>query len=184
MLCILYITISWTKEDRSPQSSIIRKQYLKPVPVDTLGIVIDPESVFLTNVHYEQNGSDMTEKVLGKMLKLEDFGMRNISIQKEDDSYRIKWFDEEIGSVRRRGGNEDYGRKGAKLRNFPNRLNETAFVLGPGQSGVAHWNNRFTSYYGQSYMQYLAYFVNAESVDPDMFIRDYDFEYKQLADLF
>lgn len=184
MLCLLYVTVSWTKDDRNPQGSLIRKQYIKPYPVDTYSVPFDNELVFRTHLHYEQNGENMTLKKDSRVSDLQETRIWNIAIEKEGDSYRIKWHEEDIGDVNRRGGNEDYGRKGASLRSYPNRLNETAFVLNPGQSGVVSWNNRFTSYYGQSYMHYQAYFINAESLDVNMFEREYDFEYKQLADLF
>ncbi len=67
---------------------------------------------------------------------------------------------------------------------YANVLNETAFVLDEGQSGIVRWNNRFTSYHGQYYEQYQAFFVNVDTFDQKVFIRDYDFEYQQLADLF
>lgn len=63
-------------------------------------------------------------------------------------------------------------------------MNETAFVLEEGQSGVIRWNNRFSSYHGQWYEQYQAFFVNTDTIEPKVFNRDYDYEYQQLADLF
>ena len=184
MLCILYLTVSWTKDDRNPQGSLVRKQYIKPYPVDTFSIPFDNELVFRTYLHYEQHGTEMTLKKGCGVFDLKELGIRNIAIEKEEDSYRIKWYEEDIGDVRRRGGNEDYKRKGARLRSCPNLLNETAFVLKPGQAGSVSWNNRFTSYHGQHYTQYQVYLINANSIDVDMFIRDYDYEYQQLADLF
>lgn len=184
MLCILYLTVSWTKSDRNPQGSLIRKQYLKPYPVDTYSVPFDNELVFKTNLNYEQNGENMTLAKSSNVCDLKEIAIWNIAIEKEADSYRIKWHEETIGDVNRRGGNEDYGRKGTSLSKFPNRLNEKAFVLNPGQSGVISWNNRFTSYHGQKYVQYQAYFINTDSIDVNMFIREYDFKYQQLADLF
>lgn len=184
MLCILYLSISWTKADRNLQGSLIRKQYIKPYPVDTYSVPFNDGLVFRTDLHYVQNGDKMNLEKSNVVLDLQKIDIRNIGIEKEEDSYRIKWHEETVGDVNRRGGNEDYGRKGASLRSYPNRLNETAFVLSPGQSGVISWNNRFTSYYGQKYEQYQAYFINTNSIDVNMFVREYDFEYKQLADLF
>ena len=99
----------------------------------------------------------------------------NIEILKEGNIYRIKWSDDGKGNVRRRGGNEDFRKKGAKLSGYPNVLNETAFVLENGQSGIVRWNNRFSSYHGQWYEQYQVFFVNTVTLDSKVFIRDYDF---------
>ena len=56
--------------------------------------------------------------------------LRCISIIEEaDDCYRIKWFDQGIGMPRRRGGNEDFMKRGAKLAGQPNVLNKAAFHL-------------------------------------------------------
>ncbi|MCR4650888.1 MAG: hypothetical protein K5662_03945 [Lachnospiraceae bacterium] len=113
-----------------------------------------------------------------------DTPIPNIEILKEGEAYRIKWFDDGMGNVKRRGGNEDFRKKGTRFSRYANVLNETAFVLNEGQSGIMRWNNRFTSYHGQYYEQYQAFFVNVDTFDQKVFIRDYDFEYQQLADLF
>lgn len=71
-----------------------------------------------------------------------------------------------------------------KLVGQPNRLNETAFVLWEGQSGVLKYNYRYTSYHGQWYKCYYVYIVNGKILTKDIFLREYDYEYDQLADLF
>ena len=132
---------------------------------------------------YEGN-SYKNDVVQNGFVILKDLDLPNIEIIQDGLTYRIKWFDNGDGKVRRRGGNEDFGKKGTKLSGYPNTLNETAFVLDLGQSGIIKWNNRFSSYHGQWYEQYQVYLVNAESIESNIFIRDYDFEYEQLADLF
>lgn len=84
----------------------------------------------------------------------------------QDNKYRIKWFDSGEGKPRRRG------------------VNETAFILEPGQAGVLKYNYRYTYYSGQWYKCYYVYVVNEAVLTQDIFIRDYDFEYNQLAELF
>ena len=107
-----------------------------------------------------------------------------IIICKEEDSYRIKWFDDGRGMPKRRGGNEDFGRKGARLSAQPDLVNETAFVLREGQSGLLKYNYRYTSFHGQWYKCYYVYVVNEKTISSDIFIRAYDYEYDQMADLF
>lgn len=104
--------------------------------------------------------------------------------EEQNNRIRIKWFDSGEGMPRRRGGNEDLYKRGAKLAGKPNVCNETAFVLEQGQSGVLKYNYRYTFYSGQWYKCYYVYAVNAKVLTRDIFIRNYDFEYNQLADLF
>lgn len=104
-------------------------------------------------------------------------------LEEPEDRYRIKWYDGGLGMPRRRGGNEDCYKKGAKLAGQPNTLNETAFVLAQGQAGVLKYNYRYTSYEGQWYKCYYVYIVNEKELAKDIFIRDYNYEYNQLADL-
>lgn len=85
---------------------------------------------------------------------------------------------------RRRGGNEDFYKKGKKLESKPNVLNETAFILEQGQSGVLKYNYRYTSWSEQKYVCYYVYMVNDVVLTQNTFIRSYDYEYNQLADLF
>lgn len=105
-------------------------------------------------------------------------------IEETEQSYRIKWFDDGRGLPKRRGGNEDLYVKGAKLQGRPNALNETAFILREGESGVLRYNYRLTSYEGQWYECYYVYIVNTKELWQDVFIRKYTYDYNQLADLF
>lgn len=188
MLMILFIQIKWYKEDRNPQSSVERKKYLKPIMLRELHSISEKDDVCFVRMNYTQNGKGVFEGDKNGIIEGDadcmNIQVPNIEILKEGNIYRIKWFDDGKGNVRRRGGNEDFRKKGAKLSGYPNVLNETAFVLENGQSGIVRWNNRFSSYHGQWYEQYQAFFVNADSVDLQVFIRDYDFDYQQLADLF
>lgn len=121
----------------------------------------------------------------GSFWKEEDIDIPCIAIEKKEENvYQIKWFDYGRGMPRRRGGNEDFYKKGKKLRGQPNVRNETAFILGEGQSGVLKYNYRYTSYSGQWYVCYYVYMVNDTVLTQDTFLRTYDYEYSQLADLF
>lgn len=104
--------------------------------------------------------------------------------EESDNAYGIKWYDSDEGMPRRRGGNEDLYRKGAKLAGKPNTLNETAFVLQEGQAGVLKYNYRYSYYDGQWYKCYFVYVVNTARLCRETFIRSYEYEYNQLADLF
>ncbi len=105
-------------------------------------------------------------------------------IEEPDNTYRIKWYDSGEGMPRRRGGNEDLYKKGFKHTGKPNTLNETAFVLQEGQAGVLKYNYRYSYYDEQWYKCYYVYVVNTNRLNSDIFIRSYEYEYNQLADLF
>lgn len=98
---------------------------------------------------------------------------------------RIKWFDQGLGMPRRRGGNEDFMKQGARLAGQPNVLNETAFILNKDESGRLKYNYRMQYFDGeQYYLCYDVYLVNADVLTREVFLREYDYEYDQMADLF
>lgn len=121
----------------------------------------------------------------GAFYQLDQLDIPCVSIQKEaEECYRIKWFEDGRGMPKRRGGNEDFLVKGAKLAGRPNTRNETAFILREGESGILKYNYRCTYYCGQWYECYYVYVVNTNALSSDVFMRDYTYCYDQLADLF
>lgn len=125
------------------------------------------------------------QKDRGTFYEIEKLDIPCVTITAEQNNcYRIKWFDYGKGMPRRRGGNENLYKKGAKFAGNPNILNETAFILEEGKAGVLKYNYRYVSYDGQWYTCYYVYVVNDKTLTQDIFVRDYDYEYNQLADLF
>lgn len=125
------------------------------------------------------------QKDKGSFCKIEDHDIPCVMVNEEaNNCYRIKWSDSEYAMPRRRGGNEDFYHKGTKLAGQPNRLNETAFILEEGKAGLLKYNYRYSSYHGQWYKCYYVYVVNEKILTQDIFMREYDYEYNQLADLF
>lgn len=221
MLAVLCIKMIWDKDNRTPEGSLMRKQYFEPVMIEK-DVSLQGNGVFFKTCVYRQSGNEIIadkdiymaenenllqkekEKIVineqehhlkgrwkeclqrekGSFIPLEKIMLPCIEIVEEEDYYRIKWFDGGLGCIRRQGGNEDFGKKGAKLSGRPNTLNETAFKLCVGQSGRIRWNNRYASYHGQWYEQYQLYFVNASELTRDIFVRKYDYSYEQMADLF
>lgn len=185
MLAILEIKMQWTKECRSPQGAARRKQYFKPIPLEKTDLH-SGEGVFLKKCTYSQQENTVLSAIEpGDFYSLNEITIPCVDILEEaDDSYRIKWHDGEHGMPRRRGGNEDLYKKGAKFAGRPNLLNETACILQKGEAGVLKYNYRLTSYHGQWYDCYYIYIVNAKALSRNLFIRQYDYEYNQLADLF
>ena len=191
MLTILFIQMRWYKEDRKPQSSVLRRKFFNPAVLNDFPEVPEGDCVFIKTLNYTQRGNQISEGktfandiALNGCVLLKDLELPNIEITHENDKYRVSWFDSGQGNVRRRGGNKDFGIKGRRLAGCPNTLNETAFILDKGEAGIIRWNNRFSSYRGQWYEQYQAYFVNTNNLNKRVFIREYNHEYQQLADLF
>lgn len=130
-------------------------------------------------------GKEHVLKDKGAFYEVEKLQISGLTITEEpDNAYRIKWYDSGEGMPHRRGGNEELYKKGSKLAGKPNTLNETAFILKEGQSGVLKYNYRHSYYDGQWYKCYYVYVVNTKELSRDIFLRSYDFEYNQLADLF
>lgn len=105
-------------------------------------------------------------------------------IKETGKSYRIRWFEGGPGKPARHGRNEDFGVKGAKLAGCPGILNETAFILKEGDSGILKYNYRISSFEAEWYKCYYIYIVNIKKLYSDVFIRNYTYEYNQLADLY
>ena len=206
MLFVLFKSIQWTKDQRTPEYGSRRQEFLKP---DTAVLNQKPDLIYnraeseghciLKEILCYQKGGDIlpapyrlkpqtSQKIPDRtsfsLIPLEEVMIPDIEILPEENRYRIRWFDSGRGSIRRRGGNEDFLKRGARFSGEPNRLNETAFILKPGQSGTVCCNNRFSSWHGQWYEEYRIYFVSAVRPDRNMFVREPDFRYEQLAVLF
>lgn len=63
-------------------------------------------------------------------------------------------------------------------------LNETAFILKKGESGLLKYNYRKQNFDGQYYLCYTMYMVNTDVLTRKVFLRAYDYKYEQMADLF
>lgn len=192
MLAILFIEMKWHKENRTPKGAVQRQKYYKPIKIED-GVNLSGDGIFLKKCSYYQHrdsvfsesGTKQIWKDSSSFYNIEKIDIPCISIyQEQENAYRIKWFDDGKGMPRRRGGNEDLYKKGAKLAGKPNTLNETAFILEEGKAGVLKYNYRHSSYDGQWYKCYYVYMVNDRVLKQDIFMRTYDYEYHQLADLF
>lgn len=144
---------------------------------------------FTGTQEYEQRWAQRRNKCIrqekGAFYSLDKVDIPCVKIIEESGGvYRIKWFDDGRGMPTRRGGNEDLYVKGAKLAGRPNTLNETAFVLTEGESGVLRYNFRLISFDDPWYECYYVYIVNTKELLHDVFVREYTYKYSQLADLF
>ena len=122
---------------------------------------------------------------------IEDLNLTNLSIQPASVGYSISFFYDEhrSGMPYRRGRNQDFQNPSAPLY-FKDCLNETAFILRPGQYGRVIWNERRTDYDNGTwyYQLHVCNFIHAfltQEIKKDMFLAvQPDFEYKQLAVLY
>lgn len=137
--------------------------------------------------HYLYMCSSIYKEHEGTFQKISEIDIPCISIIPEnEDKYMIKWFDFRRGAFIRRGGNEDLYNPMSPLCGQPNILNETAFILNSNQSGKLEYNYRFTTQFDlvHYYRHYCVYMVNTPKITRDIFLRDYDFNYKQIDRLF
>lgn len=111
-----------------------------------------------------------------------------IRIVQQENCYRVKWFSQTglFTKPFRRGGNEDSYNPDSELYMQLNTLNETAFVLSEGQSGEIRYNFRLVDCDEgiHKYAEYHIYIVSTKQLTKDVFVRDYDYLYKQLAKLY
>ncbi|MCI8313471.1 MAG: hypothetical protein HFH74_00185 [Lachnospiraceae bacterium] len=113
--------------------------------------------------------------------------IENISICGKEDKYELSYV-HHCGAPVRRGHNKDYQNINSPFYQ-KDRLNETAFVLSPGQYGRIVWNERKTDYdTGEWYYQlhiFNLFYPLGETVKRDSFTKSKpDYVYKQLAYLY
>lgn len=187
MLAILLIKIEWRKESRNAKGAEQRKTFYSPVKIDN-DIDLNGEGIFLKQCNYYQHDKKIyLRKNRGSFKDLEKINIPYINIVPEPNgSYKIKWFDCKHGLPYRRGGNEDVGNIGSKLYKQWNTLNETAFILHHNESGILKYNCRnIVCFEGIHYYEYYCvYIVNTNKLTHNMFIREYDYHYHQLAKLY
>lgn len=127
----------------------------------------------------------------GNFYSIDEINKNTISyirIVQEDNGYRVKWFNQTglFTQPFRKGGNEDSYNPRSELYLQLNTLNETAFVLSDGQAGEIRYNFRLVDQDEgvHTYTEYRIYMVNTNRLTNDVFIRDYNYLYKQLAKLY
>jgi len=202
MLAIQCIKMYWTKENRTPKGSVMRKEYYFPEQIDS-SVLLEPnesdcfvqkrfytqmDKVYISTEYNKLFGNrNNTEKDnLGIFLSdVKDVEIPGIEIVKEDDDYRIRWYSLENGyQPVRKGYNEVYNLKNCKCSGKQIKC-ETAFVLHKGEAGKIEYNYRYTSYHGQHYEQYCIFFVNTECLTYSLFVKaKYEKTYSEMADLF
>lgn len=150
---------------------------------------------------YANQQSDHTESAESKRIRLlernksiarmngqftDSIHIPGIIIQKEDNTFRIKWHSLEKQYEYhpiRNGHNEDYNNPASGFFG-KNILCETAFILKDGESGMIDYNYRCT-YEEQHYERFVLYFVNTSSLSTTTFTEaDYKYKYDQTAILF
>ena len=122
---------------------------------------------------------------------IEDLNLTNLSVQPVPEGCSISFFYDEqrSGMPYRRGRNQDFQNPSALLY-CKDCLNETAFILRPGQYGRVIWNERRTDYDNGTwyYQLHICNFMHTfltQETKKDLFLAAQpDFEYKQLADLY
>lgn len=112
----------------------------------------------------------------------------NISICSKADKYEVSYMHYQGIVPVRRGHNKDYHNIDSPFYQ-KDLLNETAFILSPGQYGRIIWNERKTDYdTGEWYYQLHIFnllYPSDKTIDKSSFIKkEPDYQYKQLAYLY
>lgn len=123
--------------------------------------------------------------------RIEDLNLTNLSIRHVPEGISVSFFydSQRSGMPYRRGHNQDFHNPNAPLYG-KDCLNETAFVLAPGQYGRVIWNERRTDYddrtwYYQLHTCNLLHLSGGTPIQEDIFLSSrLDFIYKQLAVLY
>ena len=121
---------------------------------------------------------------------IQDINLANLSICREEDNLIVSFYYDErrCGAPFRRGHNKDYHNQDS-LFYHRDVLNETAFILSPGQYGRILWNERCTdcdegTWYYQLHI-YNLYYMQSEIIPCDLFTQKApDYQYQQLAWLY
>jgi len=119
----------------------------------------------------------------------EDLNLPNLALRPAGDGWAVsfRWDERRGGMPFRRGRNQDYNDPASP---FYRRdcLNETAFCLEPGQYGRVVWNERQRDFDDGSWFYQLHAYNIAEAPggkgEPGLFLREPDFLYRQMAELY
>lgn len=144
-----------------------------------------------TQHEIQQRLSFIKRNQLRSFSRIEDLKLANLSILSAPESISVSFFydNQRSGTPYRRGHNQDFHNAGAPLYR-KDCLNETAFVLSPGQYGRIIWNERRTDYdtqiwYYQLHICNLFHISSENPIQNDIFLSSKpDFVYKQLAVLY
>lgn len=115
--------------------------------------------------------------------------LANLTFRPAGEGWEVGfWWDERrSGLPRRRGRNRDYNDPASRLCR-KDVLNEAAFVLAPGQTGRLVWNERDrngddgTWFYRLNVRCVAA--LPGREFSPEVFLREPDFVYRQMAELY
>ena len=115
--------------------------------------------------------------------------LTNLTFRPAGEGWEVGfWWDgRRSGLPRRRGRNRDYNDPASRLYR-EDVLNETAFVLAPGQTGRLIWNERDrngddgTWFYRLNVRNVAA--LSGREFSPEVFLREPDFVYRQMGELY
>ena len=191
MLLIQEIDLTWHKHERGGKYAQARQQFPQAYLLDEL---YKPADAVVHYLSFYQKGEAFLKAVPGmrrSFARIEDLNLTNLSIQPMPEGYSVSFFYDEhhSGMPYRRGHNQAFQDTGSPLYR-KDCLNETAFVLRPGQYGRVIWNERRTDYdyqtwYYQLHIRNLFHISSEQEIKQDIFLAARpDFEYRQLAALY
>jgi hypothetical protein len=191
LLLIQEIDLTWHKHERGGKYAQARQQFPQAYLLDEL---YKPADAVVHYLSFYQKGEAFLKAVPGMRRSfacIEDLNLTNLSVRPVPEGCSISFFYDEhrSGMPYRRGRNQDFQNPSAPLY-CKDCLNETAFVLRPGQYGRVIWNERRTDYDNGTwyYQLHVCNFIHTsltQELKKDIFLAvQPDFEYKQLAVLY
>lgn len=191
LLLIQEIDLTWYKHERGGKYAQARQQFSQAYLLDELS---KPADAVVHYLSFYQKGEAFLKAVpemRRPFARIEDLNLTNLSIQPMPEGYSVSFFYDEhrSGMPYRRGHNQAFQDAGSPLYR-KDCLNETAFVLRPGQYGRVIWNERRTDYdyqtwYYQLHICNLFHISSEQEIKQGIFLAARpDFEYRQLAALY
>lgn len=135
--------------------------------------------------HHLLIAAEQYRKNRGYFTEIQNLEIPCVEITPEKNHFKVKFFDFKRGAFVRNGHNEDFWNPQSRLCG-QNILNETAFILKENESGKIEFNYRFQTQFDMIsyYSHYCVYLVNVPVLTHDVFLRKYDYHYRQIDRLF
>lgn len=151
MILIQNINLCWSKDERGTDQAKARQQFSPAYPLEEN---MPAGNVVVHCLHFYQKGEELTASTLKNRQyrvqvyqSAEEVNLPNLSIKPCPCGLEVSYYYDERqrGKPFRRGHNKDYNNLQSPLYRR-DCLNETAFVLAPGQYGRIQWNERKTDW--------------------------------------
>lgn len=206
MLAIQKITITYRKSDRYPECAAKRETFMQPLALpseingagdylESLQSYCQDKDIYPPDEYYKAlfvgkyDKDCKNRKSYPKLISCrytDDFHTNCVDVNKDGNDYIINWNTLYKSGCDyhpvRNGHNKDFNNKDSTFFGM-DLVNETAFILEKGESGVMNFNFRFREEESNHFYENTRiYFINTDVIVPDIFIKaEYEKKYDQNA---